>query len=123
MEADAVSKKLSLGAGVGALIGLAALASLLGYLGFIAWIVGSAMNVIYGDYYRGAVYLKISDWMIKIWFTSAFFGMITVPVSLIIAVVTIFLPIARKAKIIISIIALGGALGWLISLRTLRQSW
>jgi hypothetical protein len=116
MEADALAQKPSLGAGGGMLIGLAAVASFLGYLAFITWLCGSIMTAIYGDYYRGSEYLKVSIWLAKVWYKAFFFGTVTTPVALIMATVTVFRPIARKAKIIIWIIVLGGALGYGFSL-------
>ena len=48
------------------LIGLSGVASSLSYIGLITWICGSAMTAIYGNYYRGPEYLKVSSWLAKV---------------------------------------------------------
>ena len=123
MEAARCTDRPSMGYGTAFLITLTALASALGYLGLLTYVAGSVLTAIYGSYSRNPEFLKVYGSLAKWWYLSVFFGLITTPVALLIALLATFLPIVRRAKIIIWTIAVGGALGWLISQRPLAHGW
>jgi len=96
---------------------LAAIASSPGYLALLVVVLGWIFSLIYGGHFTNPSNLRISHWLVGMWFVSTFAAMITVPISLILALVATFLPLAKRAKIIIWLVAVGGGLGWLTAAR------
>ena len=98
-------------------IGLAGIASLPGYLALLAVIISYVVTAIYGDHSVNPRVLRVSNWLSVVGYFSTFSAIITVPISLALALVATFLPLAKRAKIIVWLIAVGGGLGWLIAAR------
>ena len=98
-------------------LGLAGIASLLGYLALLAVIISYVVTAIYGDHSVNPRVRWVSHWLSVVWYYSTFFAIITVPISLALALVATFLPLAKRAKIIIWLVVVGGGLGWLIAAR------
>jgi len=87
---------------------LAIVASSFGYLALLAVIID------YSVHHRN---LWISKWLVGMWFLSTLLSYITIPISLVLALVATFLPLAKRAKAIIWLLAVGGGLAWFIAVR------
>src|SRR5215831_5374573 len=94
---------------------LSIVTSALGYLGLLTVIVDAALNGIYGHSSHGPKPEQISRWLAGIWFFATFLAVVTVPVSFVVAIVTTFLRVAQRSKLIVWIVTVGGALGWLVA--------
>jgi len=98
-------------------IALAVIAASPGYLALLPVIISHVAAAIYGDY---SVHPRVSrgfNWLVGMWFLSTYLSIITVPISLILALVATFLPLAKRAKAIIWLLAVGGGLAWFIAVR------
>lgn len=102
-----------------ALITLISLASALGYFGIFALLAAAVLDLLFGNYYphysHNALFIKLSGWLSLARYQSFFFGILTTPASLLIALPGLLFPVGKKAKIIAWLVALGGGLAWLIS--------
>ena len=114
MDSDSVADQPSIGLGGALLIGLSAIASAFGYLGAITRIISGVLTTMYRSSSHSV------DWF---WFLSFFLGMITTPIAVILAIVAAFLPVGKRTKIIICVIAVGGAVGWIIAAEPLLHHW